>query len=78
MDRYIEIKLTKYTIILTEKELLFLLSQDINLWREAIRRGKAILRARTERAREVTKDKQVLGGGRTPIEVASQKIKSNC
>lgn len=55
MNRYIEIKLTKCTLFLTEQELGHLLSHDVDLWREAIRRGKAILRARKERMREVSK-----------------------
>ncbi|WP_338819592.1 hypothetical protein MTCOM_10930 [Moorella thermoacetica] len=56
MNRYIEIKLTKHTLFLTEQELGHLLSRDVDLWREAIRRGKAILRARKERAREVKRN----------------------
>lgn len=55
MPRYLEIKLTKCTLFLTEQELVHLLSRDVDLWQEAIRRGKAILRARKERAREVRK-----------------------
>ncbi len=56
MNRYIEIKLTKHTLFLTEHELVQLLSRDVDLWREGIRRGKAILRARKERAREVKRN----------------------
>lgn len=55
MNRYIEIKMAKHTLFITEQELVHLLSRDMDLWREAIRRGKAILRARKERMRKVTK-----------------------
>lgn len=50
--RYIEIKLTKHTLFLAEQELRHLLSLNPELWAIAIRRGKAILRGRKEKARE--------------------------
>ncbi|MCL6612476.1 MAG: hypothetical protein K6T66_13125 [Peptococcaceae bacterium] len=44
--KYIEIRLTKYRLFLTEAELTALLAQNPELWAEAVRRGKAITRAR--------------------------------
>lgn len=54
MPKYVEIKLTKCTLFLTEHELqnlLYLLSMNPVLRQEAIRRGKFILRQRKEIAR---------------------------
>jgi len=51
----IEIRLKKYRLFLTENELQSLLARDPDLWKTAIRRGKAVLRARAARKREVGK-----------------------
>jgi hypothetical protein len=49
MPRLIEIRMTKTTLYLTEPELVRLLAREPELWREAIRRGKCIQRARKRR-----------------------------
>jgi hypothetical protein len=45
-DRCIEIRLSRCLLVLGERELLRLLHRDVPLWLEAVRRGKAIMRAR--------------------------------
>jgi len=50
--KYVEIKLTKCRLFLTEAEIYKLLRSDPLLWREAIGRGKAFMRARRQRERE--------------------------
>ena len=52
MEKYLEIRLTKCRIFLTEQELTGLLSREPSLWAEALKRGKAFTRARTARERE--------------------------
>lgn len=47
--QYIEIKLTKCRLFLTEAELQKLLARDPALWRVALKRGKAVQRARDRR-----------------------------
>lgn len=47
-EKLIEIRMTKATLYLTEAELSRLLARDPGLWREAVKRGKAI--ARVEKA----------------------------
>jgi len=42
----IEVKLTRQTLLLTEKEIISLLALKPELWETAIRRGKGVLRAR--------------------------------
>lgn len=49
--RLIEIRLTKCRLFLTEPELVSLLARDPELWKVAVKRGKAIIRARRERRR---------------------------
>ncbi|WP_134219073.1 hypothetical protein [Pelotomaculum sp. FP] len=49
--QFIEIKLSKYVLFLTEIEIKTLLSLNPSLWEEAIRRGKSIKRARVGQAR---------------------------
>jgi len=44
--KYLEIRLTKCTLFLTEAELARLLAHEPATWQEAIRRGKAFLRKR--------------------------------
>lgn len=56
-DRYVEIKLTKCRLFLTESELQSLLARDPELWRVAIKRGKHIKRAQARRPR---KEKAIL------------------
>ncbi|AEG16994.1 hypothetical protein Desku_3518 [Desulfofundulus kuznetsovii DSM 6115] len=51
MSRLIEIRLTRCRLFLTEPELISLLARDPELWKAAIKRGKAIIRARRERVR---------------------------
>ncbi len=51
MSRLIEIRLTKCRLFLTEPELIGLLARDPELWKQVIRRGKAVARARRERRR---------------------------
>lgn len=53
MDRFIEIKLQKYKIFLTEPEIMSLLAKDEKLWTEALKRGKAFTRARSAAGRNV-------------------------
>ncbi|RKO67042.1 hypothetical protein [Desulfofundulus salinus] len=49
--RLIEIRLTRCRLFLTETELISLLARDPELWKAAIRRGKAIIRARERKQR---------------------------
>lgn len=51
MRRYIEIQLVKCRVFLTQEEINKLLQLDPELLAEAIRRGKAILRARAQEKR---------------------------
>lgn len=51
MARMIEIKATKCIYYLTEKELTGLLAKDPELWRTALKRGKAFTRAAQTRQR---------------------------
>ncbi len=51
--KFIEIRLTKYRIFLTEAEMVGLLESNLLLWQEAIMRGKAFQRARQTRERQV-------------------------
>lgn len=74
--RYIEIKLTKYTLFLTERELQHLLSMNPELWVVAIRRGKHILRARASEARQARSPKhisEILPGALRKIERQARK-----
>ncbi|CRK85226.1 hypothetical protein [Neobacillus massiliamazoniensis] len=50
---YIEIPLTKCRIFLTEKELVGLLSKDVELYKESLKRGKAFIRSKKQQQREV-------------------------
>ncbi|MEK5063660.1 hypothetical protein [Cytobacillus sp. FSL R5-0596] len=50
--KYIEISLTKCKILLTEKELLGLLSKDVELYKESLKRGKAFYRKMNQQRRE--------------------------
>ena len=49
--KLIELRLAKYRLYLTEQEITRLLAQDPDLWKEAVRRGKAITRVRRAGAR---------------------------
>ncbi|MDK2879637.1 MAG: hypothetical protein PWR06_2353 [Thermoanaerobacteraceae bacterium] len=50
--RLIEIKMSRYTLFMTEAEILSLMAKDQELWAKAIGRGKALLRHETARKRE--------------------------
>jgi hypothetical protein len=54
--KYIEIPLTKCTVFLTKDELSYLLQQEPQLYKEALSRGKCILRKRTQKFREKEKN----------------------
>ncbi|HBQ26318.1 MAG TPA: hypothetical protein DD791_07990 [Syntrophomonas sp.] len=65
MAKMLEIKASRCTLYLTEQELQSLLSRDPNLWREALRRGKAFSRATQTRERvqkKVEKERECKGG----------------
>jgi hypothetical protein len=49
---FIEIPLTKCKVFLTEKELLGLLSKDVELYKESLQRGKAYIRSKKQQQRE--------------------------
>ena len=44
MAKYLTIKITKCTLVMTEQELLDLLARDPDLYRQVIKRGKGQLR----------------------------------
>ena len=48
----VEIRLPKCRLFLTEQEVEHLLKRDPELWEAALKRGKAILRARQRNARQ--------------------------
>lgn len=48
----IEVKLTRQTLLLTEKEIVSLLALNPELWEVAIKRGKGVLRYRKDRDRQ--------------------------
>lgn len=50
--RLIEIKMSRYTLFMTEAEILSLLAKDRELWAKAIGKGKALLRHEAARERE--------------------------
>ena len=45
-EQYLEVRLPKCLVVLTKGELLTLLRQDPELWRKALKRGKAVRRRR--------------------------------
>jgi hypothetical protein len=49
---YIEIPLTKCKVFLTEKEIIGLLSKDVELYKESLQRGKALIRIKRQQERE--------------------------
>lgn len=51
-NRFIEIKMTKCTIFLTEVEFISLLAHDRDLWEKGLRRGKSFIRARNQKEKE--------------------------
>ena len=55
MANYIEIKMTKCKLYLTETELQYLLSKDKHLWQKALKRGKFIKRSENCRPGKVLK-----------------------
>lgn len=50
--KYIEIQLPKSKIYLTQKEILSLLTKDMDLYKQGLIRGKAIIRNQRQIARE--------------------------
>jgi hypothetical protein len=54
----IEIRLPRCRIFLTEREIENLLKHDPELWEAALKRGKAITRARQRRERQQKEDKR--------------------
>ncbi len=61
--RLIEVKLTKYTLILTEAELGYLLAGCPAIWQNGIQRGKAARRAQAAEKRRQTLDKKKMEWG---------------
>jgi hypothetical protein len=55
MSRYLEIKLQRCLVCLTEKELLALLAREPGLWALSLRRGKGVTRGRKAAAREAAR-----------------------
>ncbi len=53
--KYIEISLHRSKIYLTEKEISTLLSKDIDIYKQGLKRGKAFTRNKKQREREQTK-----------------------
>jgi hypothetical protein len=53
----IEIRLTKCRVFLTEQEIERLLKHEPELWQTALKRGKAITRARQRRERQRKEEK---------------------
>lgn len=54
----IEVRLPKCRVFLTEQEIESLLKHDPELWEAALKRGKAITRARQRRERQQKEDKR--------------------
>jgi hypothetical protein len=61
LEKFIEINLTKATVFLTEAEIRKLLYTDMELYGEALKRGKAIKRTRQKKKREEDKRFDALG-----------------
>ena len=53
MGEFLEIKMRRCVVFLTEGEIIKLLSTDPALWQEALKRGKGITRTRATERREV-------------------------
>lgn len=53
--KYIEVNLTKCTLFLTESEMRKLLYMDMDLYKAALKRGKAFKRTEQRQAREAKK-----------------------
>jgi hypothetical protein len=56
LRRYIEIQLPKCKVFLTPEEINYMLQRNPEMFAEAIRRGKGILRARKARERREKDD----------------------
>jgi len=54
-EKLIEAKLPKCTVFLTQSEMMQLLKHDPEIWKNALQRGKYILRSRKQRMREEEK-----------------------
>lgn len=61
MGRYVEIRMQRCLLCLTERELLALLAREPELWALALKRGKGALRA--EKARQRKKVENIDYGG---------------
>lgn len=59
MDKYIEIRLTKTVLYLTESEIRKLLHKDNELYTVALKRGKAFKRARQRTQRDAERGEGV-------------------
>lgn len=55
MDKWLNIQLSKCLVVLSEKELSNLLTRDPELWKTALKRGKAFTRSRQTRQRVASK-----------------------
>lgn len=53
MGEFLEIKISRCRLFLTETEIISLLARDPELWRQALKRGKGIIRTRGTERREV-------------------------
>jgi len=73
--KLIEIRMSKCVIYLYEQELAHLLSFNPELWAAAIKRGKAIKRARTSQSRGLTHVAEVLPGVLEEIKKLKGEIK---
>ena len=53
--KYIEVKLPKSTVFLTNDEIQYMLRENPGLYKESLKRGKYILRSRQQKQREAKK-----------------------
>ncbi|WP_164214457.1 hypothetical protein [Virgibacillus sp. YIM 98842] len=53
--KYIEVKLPKSTVFLTNDEIQCMLRENPGLYKESLKRGKYILRSRQQKQREAKK-----------------------
>lgn len=79
----VEIRLPKCRLFFTQQEIESLLKRDPELWEAALRRGKAIMRARAREARETrrkaprSRDKRA-GQGLIPERVRKAPCRASC
>lgn len=60
----VQIRLPKCWVLLTEREIEDLLKRDPELWETALKRGKAVMRARARETRQAAR-RRSLGGARS-------------